>query len=310
MQALLDHWLLYAWIVPIAWGLAAVIDVLLIEWDIYENPLQASAISGFVVAFPLLLLFLPHANLQSLNATVVVVGLLSGVCYALHLLFYYQAMFTANDAAHAETFMNTEVVFVPVLAFIVLGERFADTNYLSIGLAGLGAIVMSWSARCHVIAHARLTRFLVCAVFASSAGFIVEDILFDLTDYSTGVVCFSIGLLLGIAPSLVQQGVGRTGSTLFRNFRLIFCAEIFALVASAAQMRAIEKSHSVSLVAVIESARPLLIMLMCLAAWVLVRNYRRSDNGTIAALREQFSAGAHKLTACALIAGGVYIASI
>jgi len=306
----MEGWLLFAWIVPVAWGIAALIDVLMIEWDIYQSPAQATSISGIVVAVPLLLVLAPVASFEDLDSTSVFVGVCSGFCYALHLSYFYKALFTANDAAHTEAFMNTEVVIVPVLAFVFLGESLNGTSYLSIFLAGTGIVVLNRDSQEMVAKHRRLTRLLAIAVIVSSVGFILQDILFDLTSYRAALFCYAIGLLIGITPFILQQGAVNTGSRLLQYFGLIFIAELFAVIATLSSMRAIALAPALSLVAVIETFRPLVIMAICLLAWLVIRQCKNRYEGTEKALRAQISGSGRKLFACVLIGGGVFFASL
>lgn len=306
----MDGWLFFAWLVPVAWGMAALIDVLMIEWDIYQTPVQATSISGLVVAMPLLLFLTPVATFEDLDIASVIIGLSCGVCYALHLSLFYKALFTANDAAHTEAFMNTEVIIVPVLAFLFLGESLSSTSYLSIALAGLGVLVLNWESQGLVTKQRRLTKLLAFAVTVSSIGFILQDILFNLTSYRAALVCYAAGLLIGITPGLLNQGIERTCRRLVKYIGYIFVAELFAVVATLASMRAIALAPSVSLVAVIETFRPLVIMVVCSLAWIAMRRFQSSYDGTMNALQEQFSGSARKLTACALIGTGVFFASL
>ena len=304
-----NHWLLFAWIVPSAWALAAVIDVFLIDRAIYENPLQATAISGFVVALPLILITLPIADWRSVNVEAASLGLASGVCYGLHLLFYYKAMFTVNDAAHTETFLNTEVLIIPVLAFLLLGESLTTGSYLGIALSALGVVILNRIAKGYLLSHRRMTRCLIIAVLASSMGFILQDMLFQSADYTTGLGCYAFGLLLTVAPLAAYSGPTKLSLVFSRYAIIIVSAEVFTLVATTASLRAIDTGPSVSLVAVIESARPLLIMLLCFALWTVLRGINQFNANSIASLQQQFHAAPEKLIACGLIAGGVFFAS-
>ena len=204
--------------------------------------------------------------------------------------------------------MNTEVVFVPVLAFIVLGERLSEPHYLGIILAGFGVLTLNWGSR-RIVGHRRLSLFLAFAVLGSSMGFIIQDVLFDLTDYSSALVWYAFGLLLGVTPMIVLHGVGSLGRRFKRYVTPILIAECFTLIATAASTRAIDLGPSVSLVALIESARPLLIMLLCFFAWTWMIRGEKVSVDTVHALREQFSASLNKIFACTLIAGGVFFAS-
>ena len=306
----MDGWLFFAWMVPVAWGLAALIDVLMIEWDIYQSPVQATAISGLVVAVPLLVAVTPFAALEQLDMTSVAVGICSGICYALHLHYFYKAVFIANDAAHTEAFMNIEVVVVPVLAFLFLGESLGGSSYLSIVLAAFGVIVLNWETQRIVASQRYLIQLLTIAVMISSIAFILQDILFDLTSYRTALVCYSIGVLAGITPLLLQQGIRRTCGRLLQYAVPVFFAEVFAVIATLSSMRAIASSPPVSLVAVIETFRPLVIMTICFLMWIAMRHAGLGYERTLAALRMQFSGSFRKLFACTLLSCGVFLASV
>lgn len=306
----MDGWLVFAWMVPAAWGIAALIDVLMVEWEIYQSAEQATVISGLVVAVPLLLILIPGSNPESLKFGAAATGICCGILYALHLRYFYKALFTVNDAAHTEAFMNTEVVFVPVLAFIFLGESLNDAGYLSIILAGAGVVVLNWESQRVVTRQKRLVLLLAVAVVVSSVGFILQDILFTLTSYRSGLIFYAIGVVVGIAPGLLHQGVTPVCGRLFRYLKLIAFAELFAVIATLASMRAIATAPSVSLVAVIETFRPIVIMIVCAVAWCVMRRMSNGCDGTIVALREQFSGSFRKLFACALISSGVFFASL
>lgn len=98
------------------------------------------------------------------------------------------------------------------------------------------------------------------AVLVSSFGFVLQDMLFDLTSYRAALFCYALGVLFGITPALLQRGMGKTCQRLIKYCRLIFFAELFAVIATLTSMRAISLAPSVSLVAVIETSRPLVIM--------------------------------------------------
>ena len=305
-----NHWLALAWVAPAAWAAAAIVDVFIIDRGVYRDPLQATAISGTIVALPFLLLALPMMEPAGLDVTTFAMALAGGICDILMLLFYYKAMFTTNDVAHAETFFNLEVLFIPLLAFAFVGEHLGALNYVGVGLAALGVVILNGSAGRYFSRHARLTAFLLAAVLASSAGIVIQDLVFARTGYWNGLVGYAFGILLGVIPLVRYSGLRDSFAAFRRNRGVILGAEAFTLVASFAGLRAIDLSPSASLVAVIESTRPLLIMLACLFAWLMLNRIRRCPADAIEALRAQFEAAPGKLAANGLIIGGVYVVSL
>ena len=123
-----ENWLLLAWVAPLAWGLGSLVDVLMIEQRVYRDPIQATVISSMVVSVPFLTFALPSTDFTGLELRACALAILGGTSYLLMLLFYYKAMFTVNDAAHAESFLNLEVLFVPILAFILFSEQLILTG--------------------------------------------------------------------------------------------------------------------------------------------------------------------------------------
>ena len=294
---------------PLAWAVAAIVDVFIIDRGVYRNPNQAAAISGMVVAIPFSLIALSAWDPASLDSTSVVLGLGGGLCDLLMLWFYYKALFTTNDVTHAETFFNLEVLFIPMLAFIFIGEQLSSENFLGVGLAVIGVLILNRCAERYTSRGARMAGYLLAAVLASSSSLVIQDMVFARTSYWNGIGNYAIGIMLGVLLLARCYGPLRGVKTFWRNHGVILAAEVFTLIATFTSLRAIDLSPSVSLVAVIESTRPMLIMLACLLGWAVLRQIRLCGAEEIQALRDQFDVAPAKLAANGFIIGGVYIVS-
>ena len=303
------NWLLLAWFAPLVWGLGSLVDVLMIEQRVYRDPVQATVISSMVVSIPFLTFALPSLEFADLSMTAAMLAMLGGISYLMMLLFYYKAMFTVNDAAHAESFLNLEVLFVPLLAFLLLGEQLSGEHYLGIGLAALGVLILNGREGQYFFQHSRLTGILLVSVFASSCSLVIQDHVFTLTSYWNGIAFYAIGMLLGTAIMVLCHGSQDIGKTFWRFRKPILAAELFTLVATFTELRAIDLSPSAALVAVIATSAPLMIMLISLIVWAILRLMPSSRENLLQAFREQFDAAPTKLTANLLIIGGVYVIS-
>ncbi len=99
------------------------------------------------------------------------------------------------------------------------------------------------------------------------------------------------------------------GKTFWRYRKPILAAELFTLVATFTELRAVDLSPSASLVAVIATAAPLMIMLVSLLAWGALCLIPQHPKNIRRAFREQFEAAPAKLFANGLIIGGIYVIS-
>lgn len=296
-----NNWLIIAFVAPAMWAISCIIDVCLVSERVYEHPSDGPIISGFFSVLPCLLIFVEPDGWDMVTATTATPALLAGACYFLHLHLYFKALFTINDASGIETFNNTSVLLVPVLAFVLLGEQLAPKYYLAIGLAFIGILILSRSGLSGI--KRRATVYLVHAVVCLSIVMVLEEWVFRQIGYWNGVALFAVGNLL---PAILVSGIRRERRSqiigLCRRFASLFLAtELIALVAVLASQRATDLSPSVSFVAVIECSVPAFIMLLSVGILFLSRYWKSIPSDTHHALRLQTSAFPTKLLSLALI---------
>ena len=190
---------------------------------------------------------------------------------------------------------------------MLLGERLQLEHYVGIGLATLGVFVLSAREGRTMMRHSRLSIILIASVIASSLSLVIQDYVFTLTSYWNGITGYACGILFGAFVMTFICGKQEVIPTFKRCWKPILAAELFTLCATFTELRAVDLSPSASLVVVIATSIPMMIMLVSFLVWVAMRMLPNVETGMLLALREQFVAAPVKLLGNALIIGGIYI---
>src|ERR1035437_2731794 len=136
-------WLLFAFSGPILWAASTHIDKYLVE-KYFKNSDTAvlmvfTALIGLVM-IPFILVFQPGTlSLPLLSITVMIV---SGILYMGTMLFYLQAIQSAEASVVAPLF-QTLILFTFILGYFILGETLSWTNGIGAGLIVIGALTLS-----------------------------------------------------------------------------------------------------------------------------------------------------------------------
>jgi len=305
---LLDNWIILGLFAAGAWAMSSLLDVCFVGEKIYRDPLDGPAIVGLFCLFPAL------AAARSLGTADIAwegasLAMLSALCYLLHLYFYFRALFELNDASNAEIFNTLSVLLVPILAFVFLGERMAWANYVAIVVAGVGVVLLV------IFQSARLSRsgivFLIFSVTFVSLSMVMQAQALQFADYGVTAGVFSVTAFLLAALGLaVARARRRHVLRICRKFSLAFVlVQALELAAVFGSQRAIDIGPSVSLVALLESALPIFIMIF---SWFFIAASRRWQivDMTIvrSALSPQIAAAPSKLTALAMIVAAIALA--
>ena len=306
--ALLDNWVLLGLLAAAAWALSCLIDVCFVGDGIYREPADGPLMAGLFCVLPLVVVGGGSDWFQA-GWTVVSVATLAGVAYLLHVHFYFKALFLLNDAANAEIFNTLSVLFVPLLAFIALGERLAGIHYLAIALAGVGLVVLVGLQLSRLTG--RVLIYLLISVLLISMTMVMQAWVLRATDYGTAVGLFSAAAFLAVLTVLALQPRRRRRVTsLCRRFGPLFVVvQMLEMGAVFGSQRATDLGPSVSLVALLESALPLFVMAF---SWALVLMTRYWDGLTTLAVQSalslQTAAAPSKLVSMLLILVAVLLA--
>jgi len=305
--AVLDNWVFMALFATAAWALSCVIDVCFVSNGVYRKASDGPAIAGLFCIVPMLA---STGRLEWINVdwAVVTVGVLSGVAFLLHIYLYFKALFSLNDAVNAEIFNTLCVLFVPVLAFVLLGERLAWPNYVAIALAALGILVLiryQLSRLSHVV-----IGYLIASVVLVSLMMVMQAWVLRYTSYATAVWLFSCSafvtaiLLFGTKRSS-RRRIGK----MCRQFGALFVVvQLLELGAVLGSQRATDVGPSVSLVALIECSLPIFVMMfsgmfaMIAHRWIPVRLFALRS-----ALSLQTAAAPSKIASMFLIVFAIFL---
>jgi len=261
-----DNWVMMALSAAAAWALSSVVDVCFVGNGIYKKAWEGAAISGLFCIIPAVV-SAGAIDLGTIDPLTACIGMLSGLAYLLHVYFYFQALFTLNDAVNAEVFNSLSVVVVPLLAIVFLGERLAWSNYLAIAITALAILVLvgfqasrlSWTA----------ITYLIASVLSISSMMVSQAWILERVDYVTAVwmyssTAFVLSVIVCASRSKSRQRIGN----MFRQFAPVFVTvEMLEIMAVLSSQRATDKGPSVSLVALLECALPIFIMIFsCIIA--------------------------------------------
>lgn len=300
-----DSWIAMGLIAAAAWGFSCVIDVCFVGEGVYREPLDGPLIAGLFCILPLFVFGETEAILE-VDPRVVVVALLAGVCYLLHIYFYFKALFVLNDASNAEIFNNLSVLVVPVLAFIFLGEILNPLHYLAIALSLAGVLVLvrlqlstlTW----------KVAAMLGLSVLFISLVMVMQAWVLRFVSYQTAVFLFSsaafVSVLCLLSTRIRQR---RRVFHLCKRFGLFFAGvQVLELVAVLGSQRATDVGPSVSLVALVECSLPLFVMTFSWITLGVSRRWQVSNTYSIrSALASQTSAYPVKFLSLGLIAAGI-----
>ena len=298
---LLDQWVLMSLLSAAAWGLSCVIDICFVAEGIYRRPSDGPAIAGFFCAVPALMAT-GSIDWSTISLTLALTGSLAGVLFLLHIHFYFKALFALNDAVNAEIFNTLGVLLVPLLAFLLLGERLAAMNYLAIAIGAIAVILliaMQATRLCR-----RSLSYLAASVTSVSLLMVLQARVLELTNYATAIWLFSITAFITsvIVFGTRKESRRRLGS-LCRRFGILFITvQLLELGAILGSQRATDLGPSVSLVALLECSLPLFVMTF---SWLLIPVARSvqpiASRSLASALAEQILAAPSKLASMVLI---------
>ncbi|MGI9206145.1 MAG: hypothetical protein ACR2Q3_19165 [Woeseiaceae bacterium] len=266
MPALLDSWLLLALLAAGFWAISCVIDVCLVGEGIIKSALEGTIIMGLFSAIPLVFLvsgsFLASESVDwsVTNTAPIGTAALAGICYFLHAYFNFRALFAVNDASNAEIFNNLTVLFVPMFAFVLLGERLHPIYYLALGLALCGILTLLRGQIRKM--GSNVIIYLLASVVCMSLAMVLQAWALRYLDYSHAVFFFSSATLAAAIFLLALDRERRDRIIgLCKRIGVFFAGvELLDIAAVLLSQRSTSIAPSVTLVAVAECALPVFIM--------------------------------------------------
>jgi len=300
-----SSWIAMGLISAAAWGLSCVIDVCFVGEGIYRKPEDGPIVAGLFCVVPFLTLSGPETVLD-VDSRVVAAAFLAGICYLLHVYFYFKALFDLNDASNAEIFNTLSVLFVPVLAFLLLGEILPPLHYVAIGLSVIAILVLirfqlstlTW----------QVAVLLGASVLCVSLVMVMQAWVLQFVAYETAVSLFSLAAFVAALCLLAaKKRLRRRIVHLCKRFGLLLLAvQLLELTAVLGSQRATDVGPSVSLVALLECSLPIFVIAF---SWMFLGASRywpkTGRDGIRTALASQTDAYPAKLFSLVLIAAAI-----
>lgn len=254
-------WLLVAFLNPLLHALANVLDSYL------ANRLFASKTTLIFYAALLNLVFLPVLFLFTGLPALPTVGslwlfLLLALVNVGYLYPYYKAL-EQNDTSIVISLFALGHVFVPILAFLFVGEVLTPLQYLGVAIIILASVGISLERIGRLRMNASLWWMLLCT-FILSFEYVLYKLVFIEVDWITGftwpvVFSFVLAFLLLFIPS-TRRNIINSAGIFKRNIHIFTLEELTTFLGIAAGTYAVSVAP-VTVVKAIMAVEPAFVLL-------------------------------------------------
>ena len=301
-----NNWLFLALLAPFMWALVNIIDAYFVK-GIYEDEYDGTIISGLFQLVPWLAV--PFIGIAWTSTQGVLLAVAGGFLFILSNFFYFRALFHQADAALILIVWGTVGIVVPGTEAL-MGERLMLAQYVGIGLAFIGAALLTLNGEIRRRNFGKVVCQMFWAVILCSGSMILEDRAFELLSFWDGLLFISLGSALASCFFwAIRPGEKKNGHILLakKYFGIFLVAEGLALAGIIINTRAISVGP-VSLVSAIGNIQPAWIMLIGLAIYLIAKIFGFGQRKSIRSLhRDQIVGWPVKVVAMTVIAVGVYL---
>lgn len=302
-----NNWIVMALMTPALWAVSSIIDICFVGERIFRFPSDGPIISGLFSLVPLVVLMTQNGGWETVTLWVSITSVFGGICYFLHMYFVFKALFTINDGTCSEIFNLLSVLFVPLFAFLLLGEQLSLMHYLAISLASVAIVALVRGYLFGV--HRRAVAFFIMAVLCISVAMVLQAWVFEQMPFWNGVVLFSSGSFLTALFLLgAQRNRSRYIFSLCSRFgRIFLIVELVELTAVLFWQRATAIGPSVSFVALVECSLPVFVLGFSLGLLAISHRWKTVTPAIREALCLQTAATPVKLMSLTLILVAIFI---
>lgn len=307
------NWLLLAFIAPFLWAIVAVLDTYFVH-GVYKDEYDGAVISGLFQFLPWILVPFGVVSFSFLPWRDMVVMLVAGGLFLISSFTYFRALFVSNDSTIMQILWNLSVLFVPLMAWIMLGEHLGLVHYIGIGLAFIGISIFFMDSTLRRQGLSQILWLMLLSVSCLSISMVLSRDVYDNTsNFMSAFLVFSLGATLTSLSILVFDKLTMKDRiagiiALSRSYLIIFIlAEGLAIVGTLTSQKAIEISPSVSFVATIESLSPVIVMFLSLFLVFAFKVFGRAEYE--ATYQEQYKHFGVKIASLVIIVSGIYLIS-
>lgn len=258
---------LVLWIAPIMFAAAVLFDNDFIGLGIYRCRMDGVVISALYGGLLPLLVLAPFIELQQFHTMpteVLLAAIVGALLYFAHLYFYFDVLFTLdtrgkpiNDGSGVELFINLNVLFVPLCAWLVLGQDLTVTQWAGVFVIVIAALMLSGVRCARVTVRSGILTALMLAVY-----YLCEDYVYDFVSLKNGFFVFSLALtVLGFV--LMALPASRPAASVFakKNLFRFLLAEVTTIIGVVASQQALKLNPVVYVIA-IESFAPVFVTML------------------------------------------------
>ncbi|KKQ26948.1 MAG: hypothetical protein US42_C0018G0022 [Candidatus Magasanikbacteria bacterium GW2011_GWC2_37_14] len=224
-------WLIFAIIPAVGDGLSNIIDGHLSN-NKFHNPWVLLFYSGIME-----LLFLPFVLLYRLPAIFSFKIMLFFPIIAfldfLTLIFYYKAL-KEDDTSIVASLFSLGKIFVPVLAFFVVGERLSPLQYLAFFVIIFSSTLLTASSSGGKIKFNKSLLLMFLSSLVHSIEGVIYKYVLESVDWVSGFVYVTLFSILGfiIIAIIKNKEVKKQFNTFKTNFNLVIFNSSIAFIAS------------------------------------------------------------------------------
>ncbi|MFH1978355.1 MAG: EamA family transporter [Candidatus Aenigmatarchaeota archaeon] len=257
------HWLIFALLGPILHGLANVIDNHFTN-NLFKRTTTLIFFASFTnVLFLPLILLLDFPSLITIQQIpfFIILGF-TGIGY---LYPYYKAL-QNDDTSVVVSLFSLGKIFVPVFAFLLIGEILNTIQYIGFFIIILSATLLTLKGKQKFKLNSSFFWMILCTIIIAFE-VVIYKYVFTIVSWGTGFTWATLFSFLFILPLVfmtkTRHGIKSQIKTFKENFRLFAFEEFLTFSGSAAFTFAISLT-SVTLVSAISSFQPVIVLLYAL----------------------------------------------
>lgn len=199
------NWLWYALLAPIFWSACNIFDSKLRKEHI-QNSISLAMYTGFLGVLGLVVI--PWVGFNLLSGKAVLLTLLSGMVYVYAMIPYYKAL-AIEEASRVVTLWHLTKAWMPLLAFIFLGEHLTNLQYLAFCLIIISALLISAKKETkHFIVSSALLQAIVAGVLFQ-VHYLLQKPAYAEVQYWDVFLWVRLGCVLGALTMLFVPGYYR-----------------------------------------------------------------------------------------------------
>jgi uncharacterized membrane protein len=208
------EWFIYALLAPILWAGCNVLDKIILERHI-KNPISYQIVISFfdIIGIIIILLIAP----VSANIYGFILGVIIGIIGVVAVIFYNKSI-KDEEASRVVPLAYLSSIFVPILAYIFLGEILNFQKYLGIIFILIGGILISFKKTIKKWHFSSAIKFMIISAFLWGISSIIAKYTLNSIDYFSLTLWQFVGYIFTIPLLLISSDTRENFYGYVKNF--------------------------------------------------------------------------------------------